>query len=825
MLDNASEQRIQALLDLMTFEEKITIIGGADAWRTHAIPRAGVPAIKVTDGPHGARGGTFGEYRAASFPCGTALGATWNPELIRKVGAAIGDEARTKQCHVLLGPTLNIHRHPLAGRNFECYSEDPFLVSAIGVAFIQGVQSRGVAATAKHFVCNDSEFERMSISSEVGERALHEIYLPPFEAAVKDGHAWAAMTAYNRINGTYASEHPQLISLLKDEWGFDGLLMSDWWGTYSTACAEAGLDLEMPGRARFFGRRLQAAIDAGEVSTAVFDDKVRRLLRLAVRTGAIDGPPESEEQSIEQPEHRALMRRVVADSIVLLKNEGSLLPLSLSSGTTIALIGPNADLLCMQGGGSSAVEPHRVTSLAGALRAELGPGVTIEYEPGCDITRRAPALGTGLTTPDGSAGVAVEFFDNPDLEGEPALRRVVPRFEMRWIANSVPLAGQFSLRGRATFSAPKSGVYQFSLTSAGLSRFYVDGSLLIDNWTSQEPGTSFYGAGSSDVTTHATFEAGSSHEVVLEFQSPGRAGIPGVNLGCRFPAEANPMDRAVELARRADSVVLVAGLTPEWEAEGRDRGSLSLPGRQDELIRRVLEVNQRTVVVLNAGSPVAMPWEPLAPAILQLWFPGQEGGEGLSDVLLGGSDPGGRLPTTFAHRVEDHPSHLTYPGEAGRVHYGEDVFVGYRAFERLKREPLFAFGHGLSYTAFELGQPSLDQSRISPGDSVSVGVPIANTGSRPGSTVVQVYVRDMESTLLRPEKELKGFAKVSLAPGERTTASIELSPRAFEAWDPGLHRWVAEPGEFEILVGLSSSQVSGSATLTLLASGELAGQD
>lgn len=815
MLDSASEQRIEDLLVQLTFDEKLLLIGGADAWRTNAVPRVGIPAIKVTDGPHGARGGTFGEKSAASFPCGTALGATWDPDLIRGVGAAIGREALSKQCHVLLAPTLNIHRHPLAGRNFECYSEDPYLVSRIGVAFIQGVQSQGVAATAKHFVCNDSEFERMSISSEVDERTLNEIYLPPFEAAVKEGHAWAAMTAYNRINGTYASEHTELIALLKDTWGFDGLLMSDWWGTYSTDCAEAGLDLEMPGRPRFFGRRLREALDTGRVSHDVFDDKVRRNLRLAIRTGALGGLAEAEEQANMRDDDRALIRRTAAAATVLLKNDGAALPLAPKPGAVIALIGPHADLICMQGGGSSAVEPHRVTSLVTALREQLGPGVEVVHEAGCSIARRTPVL-RSLTAADGQAGASVEYFDNPDFTGEPVRTGVVPRMELRWLANSTPVPGQFSLRAKGTFVAERSGEHTFTLTSSGLSRLFVDGALLVDNWTSQEPGTAFYGAGSAEKGAALALAAGSQHQVVLEYQSASGVGIPGVIVGCKPPEETDLLARAVELASRADHVVLVAGLTAEWEAEGSDRRSLDLPGEQDELIRQVVAVNPNTTLVLNAGSPVAMPWLDSVPAVMQLWYPGQEGGEALADVLLGRVDPGGRLPTTFAHRVEDHPSHVTYPGEAGVVRYGEGIFVGYRGFERMKREPLFPFGHGLSYTTFELGPPKLDATETHADEPVSVSVEVRNTGTRPGSTVVQVYVRDLKSSLLRPEKELKGFAKVVLAAGEARVVQIELAPRSFEAWDPRLPRWVAEPGEFEVLIGTSSAEITGRAKLMMV---------
>jgi beta-glucosidase len=813
MLDDASERRIEDLVNQLTVEEKVRVAGGADAWHTNAVPRLGIPAIKVTDGPHGARGGTFGEYTAASFPCGTALGATWNLDLVQEVGAAIGREAKTKHCHVLLAPTLNIHRHPLAGRNFECYSEDPLLVSQMGVAFIRGVQSQGVGATAKHFVCNDSEFERMTISSEVGDRALHEIYLPPFEAAVKEAGAWAAMTAYNRINGTSASENAALISLLKDEWGFDGLLMSDWWGTYSIAAAEAGLDLEMPGRPRFMGRRLLEAIQAGEIPPSVLDDKARRLLRLAFRTSAFESPVEDEETSVDRADDRGLIRRAAIESTVLLKNEGNLLPLQIEPAAIVALIGPHADQICMMGGGSSAVEPHHVTSLAAALRERVDPEVRIEHEAGCVIHRRTPVLREGLSSAGGE-GVSVEYFEGPDLAGAPVVTRRARRFELRWIGNSTPVEGQFSLRARSTFTPETAGEHRFTLTSAGLSRLFVDGALLVDNWSSQTPGTTFYGSGSSEVSAHVTLEAGSSHDVVLEYQS-ARAGISGVTVGHQPPMGADLMDRAVELARRASVAVVVASLTPEWEAEGSDRRRLSLPGEQDELIRRVAAVNPKTVVVLNAGSPLAMPWLDDVPAVLQCWYPGQEGGDALAEILDGSAEPGGRLPTTLARRVEDHPSHLTYPGEAGTVIYGEGVFVGYRAFDRTGIEPLFPFGHGLGYTSFEWFNPMLDRAQLRRGDSLKVSLDVRNTGARAGAEVVQVYVRDVQSTLLRPGKELKGFAKVRLEPGETKRVEVVLPPRAFEAWDPRVHGWAAENGDFEIVLARSAGRPEFTLPLTL----------
>ena len=818
-MPDGSEARIDALLAQLTLEEKLLLCAGADAWHTHAIPRVSIPAIKVTDGPHGARGGTFGENTAASFPCGTAMGATWDPELVGETAAAIGQEARTKQARVQLAPTVNIHRHPLAGRNFECYSEDPYLTARMAVAFVEGVQGQGVAATVKHFICNDSESGRITISPEVRERALREIYLPPFEAAVKEASAWVVMTSYNRINGTYAAENQQMLSILSDEWGFDGLVMSDWWGTTSTvASANAGLDLEMPGPGYHFGKRLGAAVDAGEVSEETIESKTRRLLRLAVRTRAFDEPSGMDEVSDDRPEHRALIRRAAAESMVLLKNQADLLPLRPPDGALIAVIGPNGDELCTQGGGSSRVEPHHETPFIDALRTALGPGVNVEFEAGGPLHPRTPPLGPQLTNAAREPGVLVEYFNNAEFQGEPALTLTMRRFDFRWLGATRPagITGEFTLRATATFTAPATGAYRFTLTSSGLSRLLLDGELALDNWTQQTPGRSFYGQGSSEIGVDIGLDAGETRTVVLEYLVAERARIPGVVVGCRYPEPHNGIERAVELARRADAVVLVAGLNSDWEAEGADRVSLNLPGEQDALIAEVTAANPNTVVVINAGSPVAMPWLETAGAVLQAWYPGQEGGDALADVLVGKADPAGRLPTTFAARVEDHPSNLTYPGEAGEVHYGEDIFVGYRAFDRTGAEPLFPFGHGLSYTTFAYENVKLDKEEIRPGESVTVSLRVANTGETAGCDVVQVYVGDLESSLLRPAKELKGFQKVRLAPGERKDVAIVLDPRAFQAWDPRVHGWVAEPGEFVIYVGWSSASFAAELPLRLV---------
>ncbi|MGE3599538.1 MAG: glycoside hydrolase family 3 C-terminal domain-containing protein, partial [Dehalococcoidia bacterium] len=681
----AIEERIGELLRRLTLAEKLSLVGGSGSWHTTAVPRLGIPAIKMTDGPLGARGAGFGGATSACFPSGSALGASWDPDLVREVGAALGQEARSKGARVLLAPTVNIHRHPLAGRNFECFSEDPFLSSRMAAAYIQGVQSQGVAATVKHFVCNDSEYQRMTISSDVGERALREIYLPPFEAAVREAGAWALMSAYNRINGTYAAENgPLLLDLLKGEWEFDGLVMSDWWGTRSTAAsANGGLDLEMPGPPRYFGEALRAAVEASEVAETTIDDKVLRLLRLMARTGALDDPAEPDERSIDDPDHRVLIRRAARDSMVLLQNEGGVLPLDADGSGLLAVIGPNADVLSVLGGGSARVEPHHVVSVLDGIAARAGAEMEVRFEPGCRIHRRTPAFERGLSI-DGDAGpvpgVLVEFFKGLEFEGEPIHSYRGRRLQFSWTGDFAPgvIDGPFSMRARATFVPEESGPYRLTLTSAGLSRLRLDGAVVVDNWTAQTKGSSFYGRGSSEVEATVELVAGAAHAIVLEFQTTTREMVQGAIAGCQPPAPADQLERAVALAARADTAVVVVGLNADWETEGADRVSMDLPGDQDELIRRVAAVNPRTIVLVNAGSAVTMPWANEVAAILQIWYPGQEGGDAVADVLFGEADPGGRLPDTFPVRVEDNPADLTYPGEAGAVAYGEGVFAGYR---------------------------------------------------------------------------------------------------------------------------------------------------
>jgi beta-glucosidase len=808
-----SGARIRDLLQAMTLEEQVTLLAGADFWTTVPVARLGIPAIKVSDGPNGARGGgsLVGGVRAAAFPVGIALAASFDPPLVEAIGAALAEEALSKGARVLLAPTVNIHRSPLNGRNFECYSEDPLLAAEIAVAFVKGVQSRGVAATIKHFAGNESEFERTTISSEIDERTLREIYLPPFEAAVRRAGVWAVMTAYNKVNGTFASEHPWLLTeVLRRQWGFDGLAMSDWFGSHSTAATvAAGLDLEMPGPTRDRGAKLVAAVGAGEVAEQAVRDSAGRVLRLIERVGAFDDPAIPPERAIDRPEHRALIRRAGAGGCVLLKNDG-VLPLDPAACGRLALIGPNAATARIMGGGSAQLNPHYSVSPLAGIRAALGDAATPGHEVGCTNYRLRPLL---------RERVAVEFFAGPEPAGEVIHRAESAEGELIWLGAIA--AGvdpeRFAARLTSRFTPEASGEHQFGLVSAGRSRLLVDGRPVVDAWERWRPGRNYFGEGNDEAIGTLELEAGRTCEIMVEYAAnPNRAlGIKAVRIGVAKPLGDDAIARAVELARAAEVALLFVGLNGEWDTEGLDRPGIELPGRQDELVERVAAASPRTVVVLQSGGPVALPWLDGVGAVLQAWYPGQECGNAIADVLFGKADPGGRLPQTFPVRLEDNPAFPNYPGAHGKVRYEEGVFVGYRHYDREGIRPQFPFGHGLSYTTFAYAGLRLGAERIEPGGRLEVALEVTNTGARAGSEVVQIYVRDEQAPVPRPEKELKAFAKVALAPGETTTVVRALDMRALAWFDPGSGAWRADAGRFEVLVGASAADIRARAAFQL----------
>jgi beta-glucosidase len=822
---------LAGLVAELTLEEKESLLNGDSMWYVAGVERLGIPRLKVTDGPAGARGDGFLDSGTPTLciPCGAALGATWNPELVAELGAALGEEARAKGCHVLLAPTINLHRNPLGGRNFECYSEDPLLTGVLATAFVQGVQSHGVATTPKHFVANDSEFERNTIDSVVDERTLRELYLRPFEMVVAAG-AWGLMSSYNRLNGTFCSEHPWLVrDLLLGEWGFDGFVVTDWFAARSTAAtAMAGTTLEMPGPGRWFGRgRLSAAVGAGEVDQAVVDDMVLRMLRLLERTGAFAEPEIRPEATLDTAEQRALARTAAADAMVLLRNEGGLVPLDASRLRRIAVVGPNAARTQIMGGGSAALHAYRRRSVLAALEDRLGDSVEIVHERGCDIERTAPVVAGPFT---------VQYWPE-SFAGEPVHTETIQRARLVHFGARHPIPRRWVARATGSYTAVDTGRHRISLVGLADARVSVDGEVVIDLPDGAPRSEFLFGLGSEERLADLELAAGQRVELVVELPTAG-APVSGFQLGMWGPTPPDLLDRAVAAAAAADAVIVVVGTNDDWETEGHDRASMTLPGPQDELVTRVLAANATTVVVVNTGSVVEMDWADDAAAILQAWFGGQEMGDAVADVLLGSTDPGGRLPLTVPVRAAHAPSWLGYPGENSVVRYGEGIFVGYRGYEATDRAPRFPFGHGLSTTSFALSAPRLSAATVAAGDEVVVDVDVTNTGPRPGTEVVQCYRSQASPRLARPLKELVAFAKVHLEPGQSRTVSLRLDATAFRYFDPGdptwaalqgagpvpaggnaSHRadagWVVDPGDYTLHVGTSSAAIAHVVELTL----------
>ena len=807
-------ERIEALLAALTLDEKASLLAGADLWNTRAIPRLGIPSLRVSDGPNGARGCAMsGGPTSACFPCGAALAASFDPALVERVGAALAAEARSKGAHVLLAPTVNIQRTPIGGRNFECHSEDPCLAARIAIAIVRGLQGAGVAACVKHFAANDTERERHTVSCEIDERTLREIYLPPFEAAVREAGAWSVMAAYNRLRGTHCTEHQELLGgILRGEWGFDGLVVSDWFATRSTAAsARAGMDLEMPGPARHYGEKLAAAVRAGAVPQAALDASVLRLLRLLERTGAFawhDQP----ERAVDLREHRALAREAAAAGIVLLRNQGDVLPLDAERLRVLAIIGPNADRAVIQGGGSARVNPHYAVTPLEGLRARCGGAIEVLFERGCRNDRGVPVL-----APPG--GFAVEVFAGAEPAGRPVLTQQARSGEWLWLAPPAPLPADrpFSARLRGRLVAEASGPHRLSLVSAGRSRLRAAGRELIDNWTAPQRGSAFFGYGSREVSGEIDLHMGQAVELEIDFLHDRPGVIAGLRCGCLPPEREDALERAEAAARRADAALVVVGLDEDWETEGRDRESIVLPGRQDELVARIAAANPRTVVVVNAGSPVAMDWAERVPAIVQLWYPGQESGNALADVLFGDTDPGGRLPLTIPRRLEDTPTFSHYPPQDGVMRYGEACFVGYRGFDAHDVTPRFPFGHGLSFARFEYGPLHIARGEVRAGDVVECEIELANTSARAGSEVVQLYLAAPDAVQPQPRRALRAFAKLALDAGERRAVRFRLDERALAHWDVGEGAWRVAPGTYEIAVGRSSRDLRAHASFERLA--------
>ena len=794
------EERVEDLLARLTPRERISLLAGGSQFATQGIERLQIPALRFSDGPNGVRSNE-GESTTV-FPTGSALAATWDPDVLQAVGQAIGREARALDIQVMLGPNVNIQRSPLAGRNFEAYSEDPYLTGKLGVGFVKGVQSQGVGTSVKHFVANEQENDRNRSSSNLDERTLREIYLLPFEMVVQEAHPWTVMASYNRVNGTYASENERIIrDVLKGEWGFDGVLMSDWGAVHTTVeAANAGLDLEMPGPPRFFGSRLAQATRNWQVEEKVVDDAARRMVRLIIRTGALDGKRPSGE--LRSAHNRATALAAASEAITLLKNERGVLPLDKSRLRSLAIIGPNADVPLYQGGGSASVIPSRIETPLQSLRTLVGQGVRISYAQGADNDFLPPPADARLLSPSearGDQGLRVTYYNNASFAGTPARTAIETHFGRL----ALPVEGaQISARFEGFLWAPRDGTYEFSLSQLGEATVYVDDQKILspELGTVRPPAMDF---GAPIRLASVALTSGRPHRLRVEYIS---LPLPfhSLQLGIRLPAPT--IEEAVQVARTADAVVVFVGSSVSAETEGRDRSDMELAGRQNELVAAVLAANPNTVVVLNSGSPVRLPWADTAHTLVQGWLAGEEGPHALAQVLLGEVNPSGKLPFTFPRRLEDNPAYLYY--SSGRdANYGEGVFVGYRYYEKRKLAPLFPFGHGLSYTSFEYANLRVPAT-LAPGQPLQVSVDVKNTGRRAGRETVQVYVGDEATAeVVRPLKELKSFRKVSLAPGASTTLTFTLVPRDLSYYDPHLREWTNTHGAHRIYVGSSSADI------------------
>ncbi|KAJ3030433.1 hypothetical protein HDV00_008885 [Rhizophlyctis rosea] len=814
---------VEDVLSKLTLAEKVSLLAGHDFWHTVPIPRLGVPSIRVSDGPNGIRGTKFfAGVPAAAIPCATALGSTFNTSLISDAGKLLAEEMKAKAVHVILAPTVNIQRSPLGGRGFESYSEDPVLSGKIAAAYVKGIQDEGLGACIKHFVCNDQEHERMKGSSEVQPRALHEIYLKPFEIVQRDSKPWAYMTSYGRLNGRHCSETPELLQgLLRDTWGFDGLVMSDWFGTYSVSDAvNAGLDLEMPGPPIWRGEALTKAIVAGKITPATLDERVRAILKFVKRTAGSGIPDGAEETGSDREEHRACNRSVAAESIVLVKNETNLLPLKKESlkGKKVAVIGPNAKNSSVTGGGSASLLPYRVVSAFEALKETVEQaGGSVEFEVGCYAHKMSPVLNGQIKTPSGQNGFQIDFYKADPFTSQSAQAAatvITPDSNNLFDVPEGISPTNFWAKGTALYVPPKTATYTFGLTVAGRAKLFVNDQLVVSNCDNQTAGDSFFSNGTIEELGEIQLEQGKQYTLRVEFENkfllPPPDGVAPLRSGgfrvgcCEKLDEETALAQAEKLAKESDIVVLVAGLNGDWESEGWDRKSMDLPGRTVDLITRVQAANPSTIVVLQTGTPVSLPFLPSTSTVLQAWYGGNEGGHAIADVIFGEVAPSGRMSLSWSKRLEDNPSFINWGCENGKVYYGEGVFVGYRWYEEIKREVEIAFGEGGSYTTFEYLDIKVEGTA---GKDLAVSVTVKNTGSIASKDVVQVYLRHLQTPLRTPQKGLVAFQKTEvIKPGSSVTVTLPVEKASFGVWDDSLDSWRMFKGKYELVVSRSSAE-------------------
>lgn len=854
------DDRIETLVGAMTLEEKCFFVAGKNMWETLDIERLGIRSLKFTDGPAGVRGATWIDGTHTTYvPCGISLGATFDGELVERIGNILGAECHSKRSHILLAPTMNISRSPLGGRNFENFGEDPFLTGVLATHYIRGVQAKlkdgtGVGACMKHFVANDMETRRFNMDQQIDERTLREIYLKPFQLVMeRGGDPWTAMTAYPKINGEHADCSKFLIDdILRKEWGFKGLMMSDWGGLNDTVGSiVAGTDVEMPGPPIRYGSALLAAVKEGKVSESEhLDAAARNILYVLNRAGLLDPETEAEEESKKErnsdlPEFRQTARDAAAGAIVLLKNtDNAVLPLDPSKIKKLAIIGPNVKTPTTGGSGSAAVNPYYITNPLDSITEaakKINPDIEIVYEKGI-LTNMQPTLpGSMLQTPPDETGaqkpgVQVDFYAGHEFSG--------PVVSSSQWANSVmfmmsdgdtpdALRGKdHCYRARGILTPTVSGVYQFSLSNTGQAKLYLDDELFIDNTGWKTPGGTFMNCGSVNKLATRKLVAGQAYNFCIDnvvMPPPLKPHdntlfhtLSGVRVGCQLQIDEDALfQNAIDAAKVADAVILVVGHNNDTEKEGTDRTSLLLPRRTNELVAAVCAVSdpRSTAVVTQSASAIAMPWADKAPAIVHAWFQGQENGNALADVLLGAVSPSGKLPITFPHQLEDHGSHKWFPGDAENdlATYGEGVLVGYRYFDAKADSvaPMWPFGFGLSYTAFSITAIRVT-GPLAKGGKTVVSATVTNTGSRAGAEVVQVYVSP-SPTIADQGKEaaprsLAGFTKVFLEAGASKTVQVDIDSSCVSWFDVDQvsqdtgkkGAWRVDAGTYTCFVGTSS---------------------
>jgi beta-glucosidase len=807
-LSAAEQQRIESLIKKMTLQQKLDYIGGT-GFGVRGIPALGIPPLEMSDGPYGTRSNSG--FPSTTYAAGIGLAASWDREMASRVGAGIGRDARARGVHFMLGPGMNIYRSPRNGRNFEYFGEDPFLAGQIASGYIVGMQQQGVAATAKHYMGNNSEFLRHDSDSLIDERTVREIYLPAFEASVKDGHVVAVMDSYNLINGKHATQNGYLnTKIMRDDLGFQGVMMSDWDATYDAiGAANGGLDVEMPTGKFMNEANLAPAIKAGTVSEATIDTKVRHILTVAMSLGWLDRDQKDASISFLDAQNTATALDSARESAVLLKNARNILPLNKASTRTILVVGPDAYPSVPVGGGSAGVVPFHAVSVLEGISNVAGPGTTVLYDRGVPTL---PNLGknTHLTTAaeNGQPGVTLETFDNPTLSGSPDSSTIVPGISLTGLSFKLLIADienamtmLFSSRPKPKshrftgfYIAPKAGKYTLVLEGSNEGsgdRVIVDGQQVIDNWKFMRATQQ---AIALDFTT-------GPHKVVVEEYQVGPVG--GHLLFALVPREELVNPQALQLAKKADAVVVSTGFQQESETEGGDR-TFELPFGQSELINALAAVNSKTIVTVTAGGNVdSAPWLNNVPALLQTWYGGQAGGTALAEILFGDINPSGHLPATFEAHEQDNPAFANYypSGDSKEVSYKDGIFVGYRGYEKNKVKPLFPFGFGLSYTTFRFANLKVTQTVTGGELHVTASFDVTNTGKRKGAEVAQLYITEKQPVVERPLHELKGFERVELAPGETRRISIPLDARSFSYYDVGSSRWKIGSSMFTLAVG------------------------